>query len=280
MIKKYKNFRILGLATSLFIAFAILAISTPVFSIDVTYKSMRFVKAGYKVPRVKYRTYLSVFSKQNTRYIHVEFLVHNLYKLGRHRFKAQAKVYTPSGKLMAAPSLKFVVPKGSGRRYYTLRSGYSTSGLWVSGRYKVRLYIEDRWVATKYFSVYSRPYGSSGSSSGGSSSSGSRFPDPKEYGKTGGSYSIWRINNATKHTLYISYHGPGGAKSVSIRPYNKKNITLSAGTYNIHGSLSKSSIKAFSKKKYFKYGTKYRSRFYIKKYRRSKPKKKYDYQKI
>jgi len=276
-----QNSSILTKVISLLILLSSFSLSHHAVALDVTYKKMQFVQAGYNAPAAKYRKYSRTFNQSTTRYIHLDFIVKNLWKGGTHRFFAQAKFYKPNGRLMTSPSLKFIVPKTSHLRSYTLRAGYSTPGLWSAGRYKVKLYFEKQLVAIGHFKVsrrntrshsHSSGHASGGSSGGGStdnpgSSSGSGkgyFPDPQEFGKTGTSKALWQVKNRTAYTLYISYKQYGVTKSVTIKPQYTKNIILSGGFCKIVGTLSKSSITPFTKNKYFKAGTKYRSRFYIK----------------
>ena len=253
------EFRLMGIILIMLCIFP----SASVFSIDVKYNSMRFLRGDYIPPRLAYRSYSSYFNRNTTKYIHIEFSVDNLWKQSLHRFDAKAFVYFPSGRYMTAPSMKFLMPRGSGRRYYTLRIGYSRPGIWIPGRYKVRLYIEGQFVAQRFFTVSGneRKYGNSNN---GSSSSGGSFPAPKQYGRTGSQHSIWQIYNNTPHTLYISYRHGSTTKYVVIAPNKIKSVRLQGGYYHIFGSLSKSSVKPFRNYIYIKPGYKYRNRFYIK----------------
>lgn len=244
---------------SLIALIILISLSTVTQAIDVKYQSMRFFNSGAVAPKLPYRNYQQVFDKSTTKYVNIEFMVKNLWTKGTHRFFAQAKIYSPNGKLITSPKLKFIMPPGSLTRYYFLQTGYSTPGLWAPGKYKVKLYFDQQLVDTHYFkiSTYSKPQGF------GSTGSAKHYHPGEEYRKTYNLFSEWQVSNRTPYMLYISYHGKYGTQSTSIKPYTTNNIRLNGGMYHIHVSSSKSSIGSFIIKKHFRNGYKYKNRFYI-----------------
>ena len=234
---------------------------------NLQFEAVRLFEGGYATSDRTERVYRSQFDQATTRYLFVELKLANLYREQSHRFRVRAEFFYPNGKPMNTSDKSFTMHPDYPVGYFWLGAGWDSPGQWKFGVHRVRVYVNDLFVAENSFQIsdgYSDQQPIYRSEDRNDYYGQSIFPSPRKIERIRSSGAVWRIENDTTHELYISYTNRGIERSVTVLPNSVSHVELSPGIVHIHGSLRDSYIKTFSTELRFDSGWKYLNLFYIK----------------
>lgn len=234
---------------------------------NLQFEAIRLFEGSYATSDRTERVYRTQFDQATTRYLFVELKLANLYREQNHHFKVRAEFFYPNGQPMNTSDKSFTMYPDYPVGYFWLGAGWDNPGKWQLGVHRVRVYVNDLFVAENSFQItdgYSTQHPNYRGDDRNYYHGQSTFPSPRKIERIHSSGAVWRIENDTTHELYISYTNGGIERSVTVLPNSVSHVELSPGIVNLHGSLRASHIKTFSTELRFDAGWKYLSRFYIK----------------
>jgi hypothetical protein len=108
----------------------------------IQFQKMQFFEDGPQPKPLEQRTYSTVFSKSQTRFVYYQVSVKNLlYKNKANPVKILAKYYQPDGSLWAQPELNYTVPVDWNETELWHGWGWKEAGNWTLGTYRVELWM-------------------------------------------------------------------------------------------------------------------------------------------
>jgi hypothetical protein len=195
---------------------------------------------------------------------------------------------------MGGPSKAFKMFPDWRYGHFWLGKGYKDAGVWDPGRYTVKVYVDEKLVATRAFTINrkadsapggSEPIGSTAAPSAPKTAPAPKapapannttgkpevvyieptyrpahFPAPVEYGGTNAEYALWKLDNDSGERLILHYSINGSSKTVVVAPWTTRFLYLRPGSYKVTGSLTRNGVKRdFSRTYLFYSGKKYKS---------------------
>lgn len=122
---------------------------------DYAFDKIQFFEGPFKCPEEGDRKYATRFTKEKTRYVWTQISVINkLYEKGDQEHDISYKYFTPQdvleyeikGKLKIKSEWKVAwMPRGFGA---------DKAGTWPVGRYRVEVWINEKWFGEDYFTIY------------------------------------------------------------------------------------------------------------------------------
>ena len=122
-------------------------------SLNATVTGLRFYESGHgKVP-YKQRAYRTEFPKSSTRYVYGELRLEYPKGSPRTDFEVLAIYYNPDGSIFGQHSQKFYIDPEFTSVACASGRGWSESGNWEIGTYRVNLLIKGQKIASGSFSI-------------------------------------------------------------------------------------------------------------------------------
>jgi len=123
-------------------------------SSDYEILTIRFFEGGKFNPRVSRRIYRETFNRRTSRYIYTEVRITNLQHRAReHKHDIIWHYYNPDGSLRGKVRRTFTVNPKWRTAWICGEWGWSNSGRWPVGTYRVKLFIDEIQVGDEKFTI-------------------------------------------------------------------------------------------------------------------------------
>ena len=121
-------------------------------SLNARVESLVFYESGKGFPPKKDRIYSTVFNQSQTRYINWELNLNYPKPVKRIEFPIHYKYYNPQGKILTEHHINSYIETNWTSSNH---SGGYNAGTWVTGTYRVEVYIDGKMVTSGNFKVVS-----------------------------------------------------------------------------------------------------------------------------